>query len=496
MTDVPPPPPPWEWRPPPPPPLPPPRVRWVRPLLAGAGVVVGVGAVALLGGSARETDTRYPAAWDPRVASLVEFVESERGGPFGHPVFVDFLTADEYSDRTRIDEGDIAQEDADSLARTASVFRALGVAQGELDLLAAGNDIGDTGTLAFYDPAIEVVVVRGTEMTTDLDVTLVHELTHVWQDQRFDLERGFESSPHAQLAVRGLFEGDAIRVEEAYLLDVLSPAERAVYDERAQAGFDEAQAGLADVPRAFQVFFDAPYAFGIPFVLALEATGGGGVDAAFEDLPTSDEQLVDPLAYLEDDERVDLQPPAVPEGAELLDDEGGLGSVALYLALAERMDAGVALTAVDGWGGDAQVLYRLADRTCIRVTVRTDTPADAAELRDALGQWSAAVPGGAVVVTFDGETALIEACDPGPAADLGVTGRGADAFGLPVARSHVFAGLVGEPGADPRRASCVADRAVRALTIEQLNDPTGAVFADGTFAAALTAAREACGAPG
>ena len=36
------------------------------------------------------------------------------------------------------------------------------------DLLESNNDLGDTGTLAFYDPTNEEVVVRGDDLTPAL----------------------------------------------------------------------------------------------------------------------------------------------------------------------------------------------------------------------------------------------------------------------------------------------------------------------------------------
>ena len=42
---------------------------------------------------------RLPSEWDARVLDLVHFVERERGALFDHPVPVDFLTPEEYSER-------------------------------------------------------------------------------------------------------------------------------------------------------------------------------------------------------------------------------------------------------------------------------------------------------------------------------------------------------------------------------------------------------------
>src|SRR4051794_26256983 len=45
----------------------------------------------------------HPDQWDPRVVDIVHFVEMHRGLEFKHPVYVDFLSPDEYSQRARHD---------------------------------------------------------------------------------------------------------------------------------------------------------------------------------------------------------------------------------------------------------------------------------------------------------------------------------------------------------------------------------------------------------
>ena len=84
----------------------------------------------------------------------------------------------------------------------------------DLDLAETSGELADSGTLALYDPVAERIVVRGTEMTDGLRVTLVHELVHVAQDQAFDLERPPTGRVVGRLrGVRMLVEGDADRID-------------------------------------------------------------------------------------------------------------------------------------------------------------------------------------------------------------------------------------------------------------------------------------------
>ena len=466
--------------PPPEPPLPPPRSRKWAWIVVGLGLAVAAALVVfgvfVLGG---DDGIDYPDEWDDRVADLADFVEEERGERYDHPVEVEFLTEEEYSERTRSDEAELTAEDEEDLDAAEALFRAFGLAEGDLDLFDSINEISDSGTLAFYDPETDRITVRGTEMTVDLEVTLVHELTHALQDQFADLvEIQEDAADGADDAVRGLIEGDAVLVEQAYVDEELTDEERAQYDDISETQADDALEDLTDVPEALLAFFQAPYAFGPPFVLAVETDRE--INEAFEDPPASDEQLMDPGRYLADDAPLEVDQPEVDEDAEVLD-EGVVGALAWYLTLAERIDPFVALTAVDGWGGDAYVLTGDEDATCIHAAVRTDSDADTDELLAAVQEWAAALPEGMASATLgdDDDTILVDSCDPGGEADLALTGRGADALAIPVTRSYIYADAATVFADDD--ATCVADTAVRGLSFEQVTDQAGTVFTDGTF---------------
>jgi hypothetical protein len=219
--------------------------------LAGL-VVLGVAAGAF---AWAQRDRGYPEEWDSRVVELVEFVELERGLDFDHPVEVNFLTPEEYGNATRISEGELTDADRQALDEQASMLRALGMANGDLDLFEAGNDMADTGTLAFYDPGTEEIVVRGTEIDVTLEATLVHELTHALQDQHFDLDAATrdldpnDSDDTARYhAYTALVEGDAMRIELGYV-DRLSSDELDEYTSTYEEGLAEAEWGSTRLRR-------------------------------------------------------------------------------------------------------------------------------------------------------------------------------------------------------------------------------------------------------
>ena len=144
-----------------------------------------------------------PSEWDPRVAPLAAFVEDARGYTFAHPVYVKFLTPEQYRAYATHD-GAMSADDREYYRTSARFFRALGLIGGDVDLAAEQDEISDSGTLAQYSPADRTVYVRGVEVTASLRVTLVHELTHAWQDQIFNLNLSRTGSDGEAFALRAL----------------------------------------------------------------------------------------------------------------------------------------------------------------------------------------------------------------------------------------------------------------------------------------------------
>lgn len=437
-------------------------------MAVGVVAVVGLAAGALVVVNGGDD---HPDEWDERVAPLAEFVERERGLSFDHPVTVEFLTEEEYSSASRTDEGALTDEDRQTIDEWGAIFTALGLVPEGTDLLDTTNEMSDAGTLAFYDPATERVTVRGTEMSTGLAVTLVHELVHVAQDQAFDLERPPPgTSSGAFEAYDALIEGDASRIELAYL-GTLSGEEQTTYWDDYDAELDESQDQLSDVPGALQALFAAPYVLGQPVVDIIASDGGNtAVDEAFDDPPASGEHLFDPRSYFADDAPADVDTPDVPDGAERIGTADELGATTLFVLLSERIDPLEALTAADGWGGDRYVAYRLDDRTCVRVDLVGDSPTDTDEIGRALESWAAVGPAGAASVDTTGEAVALESCagaagaataPPGAPAE----GRSYDALGLPAARVQLMAVAAGA-GQDPDDAFAVGDCFVRSVPLD------------------------------
>ena len=459
--------------------------------IVAAGLLV-LGAVALVTGSFGDDGPDHPDEWDPRVADLAAFVEDERGLAFDHPVFVDFLSPDAYTEETTSEDEGIADEEREELDRYAAQLRALGVASGEVDLFTAFNQVSDGGTLAFYDPADQRVRVRGTDMTVGLEVTIVHELTHALQDQRFDLERLYadDVDSGASTAFRGLAEGDALRIEEAYTAVELTVEERTAYDEEYAGALADSLVATADVPPFLSATFSAPYALGQPFVTMLVGRDGNDrVDEAFESPPETEEHLFDPTSFLAVEGAVEDLELGFDDDDELFD-EGPLGATTWFLFLAERIDPKVAFDAALGWNGDHFAAVERDGATCVRAVFAGDTEEDEDAMTAALADWLDVMPGeGAELDEVDGHPVL-ESCDPGEDVDLELTGRSESALYLPSLWGYLVADAASV--LEVHEARCYARTVLDGLTYDEITDPDGATLADDAFQQRLTDAFDAC----
>lgn len=443
--------------------LDPPRRRLTITTAVGAAVVLVAGLA-----SARTlapTPPRHPQAWDPRVADLAGFVERERGLAFEHPVFVDFLSEDRFRDEVTANEGDLTVEDRTDIERSAQLLRATGLVDGTFDLLESTNQLSGEGVVAFYDPDRERITVRGTELTSGVRLTLVHELTHALQDQRFDLSRlGMLPTDGENGALLALVEGDAIRMENAWARG-LDETQRGALDDEITEEVEGAD--LTGVPGPLVALFSAPYALGGPLVeVVFDQDGQQGVDDALRDPPTTDEHLLDPFTYLDGDQAVPVVQPSIDPGDTFI--EGGdLGAVTWFLVLAEHLDPRQALTAVDGWGGDAFAVFERDGRTCLRSAFRGDTPADTDEMATALQAWVLAAPGNEASVARSDAVVQLETCDPGAGKSAAASGGAEDAMIYPVTRTY-FALSALQSGAPLAVARCVAAAFVQSFTTDEL----------------------------
>jgi hypothetical protein len=421
------------------------------------------------------TTTAPGDAWPAEVQPLAAFVEQQRGAPFDHPVPIEYLAESDYQAAVSQQTEDLTDEERADLETWKGQMRSLGLVSPGTDLDAATDQLYGEGTLAFYDPEDDVVKVLG-EQQGGLDVahrvTLVHELTHAWQDQRGYLDDMDELDSTLSYTLQSVVEGDATRVEDAYVDDLSSSEQSDYYD---QAQEQAQQSDLSGVPDALVAGFSSAYSLGGPFAKVLDDQGGNAeVDQALADPPPAEIDLFDPVRWFDGVQPVAVPQPTVPAGAEQLDDPEDFGAVTWMMMLSERMDPRDALHTVETWAGDSSVVYRLDGRVCTAAAFRGRTPADTTTALDRLEVWAAGSPGLDARVEMVGGDATFHACEPAAGTDgPPVAGRSQVAMQYPALRVEVIWELL-DSGASFPQATCFADHVVDSLTYEQMD--SGAVY--------------------
>ncbi|MCB1602665.1 MAG: hypothetical protein KDI66_21790, partial [Xanthomonadales bacterium] len=258
----------------------------------------------------------------------------------------------------------------------------------------------------FYDTetgVMNVIPVIGDDPGEGLSLTeqiiYVHEYTHALQDQHFTLdslidEGDIADHPDQLLAALALVEGDASLAMNFYTQQVAAAnplAALAILAEGVQAGN---LLPPGDIPQPLLRELIFPYDTGLNFAMALFSEGHGWdlINQAFDNPPTTSEQIMHPDKYLagEGAMPVDLSPVDAVLGAdwELVWDTA-LGEFYLAEHLRSQLDRREALAATDGWGGDhIQVFVDDTDRVAWILKLTWDTPQDAAEFAQAYADFA------------------------------------------------------------------------------------------------------------
>ena len=421
----------------------------------------------------------YPLEWDSRIAPYATIAEDLRDLDFEHPVEVRFLPPDKFEKTVTSDKKKLDGEDRTEIEQFTGLMRAFGLITGDVDLFAAVNDFQAAGILAYYSFDDKTITIRGNRLTPSVRSTLVHELTHALQDQHFNVssrmkhlrkesDEGADTSEASVL--RAIVEGDAERVQTLYR-ESLTPKQRTALDAGQNDESAQANRTIKDIPKVVVTLFTSPYALGQALVAAASADGGNAsVNELFTDSPTHESALLDPFRVLAAD--TDSRKVALPQlqKGEKKFDSGEFGVLTWYLMLAERLPLKQALTAVDGWAGDAYVAFERDGRTCARMNYVGKTAQDSARMYAALRRWDAAAPGSPATVSRHAGVLQLESCDPGRTAQVGHDAS-QRAISLAVTRTYLGVGILSS-GVPAETARCMAGRLVFAFPISKLADPT------------------------
>lgn len=420
----------------------------------------------------------FPDKWDERILPYVKIAAKERDLEFEHPVEVRFLPPAEFEKDFRADEEELTDEDRKEIEQFTGMLRAVGMISGDVDLYKAFNEFHTSGTLAYYSLEDKRITIRGTSITPAVKSTLVHELTHVLQDQHFDIgTRTKELSEDSEdgdvddnesTVLDAVIEGDASRIETQYR-DSLSKKEQKALDDSAADQNEDASETYKKLPKIVVTLETAPYTLGEAVVQAVAEDGGNdAVDDLFTDTPKHEAALLDAFEVITGDtdaEDVDL--PDLADGEEKFS-SGEFGSLTLFFMLAERVPLKDALAAADGWGGDRYVAYDRDGTACVQIAFAGDTDEDADRIFSTLTAWGKAAPGAPVTVEREDGQVHFTSCDPGK---KGPSGKDASQDALTLVASRTYLGItLMNQRASAQVAGCLANSLLREFTIAQLND--------------------------
>ncbi len=338
-----------------------------------------------------------------RITEIVHFVEAVRGRQFLTTPVVTFESDADF--RADVLASVVAAKPA--IDQDEVAFKALGWMDPGDSLYAKYQIAFGGAVVGYYDPATKVLKVRGTDMTPYRREVIAHELTHALDDQHFDLnvEKGPGLISQEQLAFLVAVEGDAVRVQQAYV-GTFNPVEAAQdLAEQLSLGSDPA---LLTVPLALLSLAQMPYLQGPRFTGAQVGAGvPAGLDAVFARYPDTEEEAFDPAKYLTDEGSVALPTPPA-DGTVVRSGTWGQFLLTLILQNGVSLDATVNPATV-GWAGGAFVTWQNGADDCIRIDTRMDTGPQAHNLATALGAW--AVERSAASVSTTGNDVRLTSCN-------------------------------------------------------------------------------------
>jgi len=320
------------------------------------------------------------------IGALMLDAEENRGLPFISVPTVTILDAADFTARVKTAlEHDL---DPDELAAQEALFKLLGLLDEDADLQSTLLELYTEQFAGFYDlDAKELVVPVSIDGITPLQkIVIIHELVHALTDQHFDfnderIRRLDEGNGDDATSLLAFVEGDATYQQFLYL-ESLSPAEAASAAIEALS-IDRSVLDLA--PQWMQQDLAFPYENGLRFIGEIVATGGlKGVDEAYQDLPISSEQILDPNKYQRGEQPDDMAPLTASLNGWSLDDEATFGEWGIRLLLSETLLPGVTTQAAAGWGNDAYRLFTRGDDAAFVWQYLGETEQDAEDLVDGL----------------------------------------------------------------------------------------------------------------
>lgn len=327
------------------------------------------------------------------LARISAAVEELRQLNFKKEVKPELLTDEQLA--VRVEQQFKTDNPRDEIDQNDDILTTLGLLAPRDDLYQILLDVHREQIAGFYDTEKKVLVVGGdSKNPTPLDqVLLAHELVHAVTDQHYDLER-FDKLQEARKddeasAFLALIEGDATVMMFQYAARFLTPSQRVEVDREAASGSTDK---LLAAPPALRASLLFPYQHGEQFARSIFTAGGpAALNRAYQDPPTSTEQILHPAKYLSRrDEPTAVEMPnlaaAMGSGWKALEG-GGVGEFDVQLLVDQFLSAGDAREAAGGWDGGRYAAARSSAGTLVAVQTVWDSESEARQATSILGRW-------------------------------------------------------------------------------------------------------------
>jgi len=240
-------------------------------------------------------------------------------------------------------------------------------------------DFYNEGIIGYYnyDEKKVYLIEERNENPIVRKITIAHELTHVLQDQHYNIlsmETQMKGDDRL-IALTCLLEGDASYVEATYTLGLSIIEIDALYEYYASYEYCDFNNIIADI-----AFF--PYIYGTMFVEEIISKYGiEYLESVYKRPPSSTEQILHLEKYLSNESPILVEAP-YHEKLESLE-ETTLGEGMLSIILEKHIPKNEAKTAAEGWGGDSYGYYESDDAYLFLYATKWDDQNDAIEFYNA-----------------------------------------------------------------------------------------------------------------
>ncbi|MDP8218598.1 MAG: hypothetical protein P9M03_07725, partial [Candidatus Theseobacter exili] len=268
------------------------------------------------------------------------------------------------------------------------VLAAFGYLKNDFDLYNAINKLYQEQIAGFYDPDKKTLFsIKDLPLSGNLQrAILAHELTHVLQDQHYDLKEHFDNkskSDDEKIALQSIVEGDATFITQLFYIKTLNFS--VIADLFSFFTLDQKQ--FNQTPMVIKENLLFPYLKGMEFVTYLHRKGGWEqINKAFEYPPKSSEQIIHPEKFIDNEMPVDIKLPSIDK--EMKDwntvEINVIGEFNIFILVKKFLNQPKAKIASEGWGGDKYMYLenKSRDGYILIWSTRWDTEKDAEQFEE------------------------------------------------------------------------------------------------------------------